>query len=325
MKHRKLGTTGPDLPELGFGCMGLQSNYTETTDRAAAETVARAIELGVTHFDTADAYDAGRNEELVGQLLGPDRDQLTIATKFGQLADEQGNRIVRGDAAYVKQACDASLARLGVETIDLYYAHRIDPDIPVEETVGAMSELVQEGKVRWLGLSEASPESIRRGHAVHPLAAVQIEYSLWTRFPEAEHFAVCDDLGIAFVSYAPLGRGFLSGTIKSAEDLRDGDRRKAHPRFSAENIDANSAKMNALTDVAVEVGASPAQVALAWVFAQRPFIHSIPGTTSINHLEENLAATDIELSSEQLNRLAASFDVVAGDRYPAGAMKKLQV
>ena len=324
MRNRKLGNVGPEVPELGFGCMGLNSNYTATTDAQSEATVHRAIELGITHFDTADAYDAGKNEELVGRALKGKRDQVTIASKFGQLV-EDGNRIVRGTPEYVKSACDASLARLGIDTIDLYYAHRIDPNVPVEETVGAMSELVDAGKVRWIGVSEASPESIRRGHAVHPLAAVQIEYSLWTRFPENEHFDLCEELGIAFVSYAPLGRGFLSGNIKSAGDLRDDDRRHAHPRFSPENIESNIAKMEVLTDVSVEVGASTAQVALAWVFHQRPFIHSIPGTTSVTHLEENVAATSIELSDDQQSRLADSFDVVAGERYPAGAMKKLQV
>lgn len=324
MERRNLGAVGPEIPSLGFGCMGLNSNYTATTEDKARQTVGRALELGIVHFDTADAYDAGNNEKLVGQLLRSHRDQVVIASKFGQLT-EDGKRIVRGTPEYVKSACEASLARLGVEVIDLYYAHRIDPDVPVEETVGAMAELVDEGKVRWLGVSEASPESTRRAHAVHPLAAMQNEYSLWTRFAEDEHFDICRDLGIAFVSYAPLGRGFLSGTIKSAGDLREGDRRQAHPRFSAESIDANVEKLEVLTDVSVEVGASTAQVALAWVLGRHSFMHSIPGTTSVNHLEENVAAADITLTDEQQARLADSFDVVVGDRYPAGAMKKLQV
>lgn len=324
MRNRKLGQIGPELPELGFGCMGLNSNYVETDDRQSINAVHRAIDLGVTHFDTADAYGAGKNELLVGKALADRREEVTLATKFGQL-NEDGKMIVRATPEYAKAACEASLERLGVDVIDLYYAHRIDPEVPVEETVGAMSELVDEGKVRLLGLSEASPESVRRGHAVHPLAAVQAEFSLWTRFAEDEHFDLCDQLGIAFVAYSPLGRGFLSGTIKSAGDLRDGDRRQAHPRFSAENIESNLTKVETLNDVAVEVGASPAQVALAWVLAQRPFIHPIPGTTKVTHLEENVAATDIVLTDAQVDRLGAAFAEVAGDRYPPGAMKKVQI
>lgn len=304
--------------------MGLNSNYNATTDAQSISAVHRAIDLGVTHFDTADAYDAGRNEQLVGRALAGKRDQVVIASKFGQLT-EDGKRIVRGTPEYVKAACDASLERLGVDVIDLYYAHRIDPNVPVEETVGAMGELVHEGKVRWLGLSEAAPDTMRRGHAAHPLAAVQNEFSLWTRFAEEEHFAVCAELGIAFVAYSPLGRGFLSGTIKSAGDLREGDRRQDHPRFAPENIESNIVKVDTLNDVAVEVGASPAQVAISWVLASQPFIHAIPGTTSIPHLEENVAATNVTLSDEQRDRLGAAFNVVAGARYPAGAMSKLQL
>lgn len=309
---------------MGFGCMGLTSNYGVTTDDQAIETVHRAIDLGITHFDTADAYAAGENEILVGKALADRRDEVTLASKFGQLK-EDGKMIVRCTPEYVKSACDASLKRLDVDVIDLYYAHRIDPEVPVEETVGAMSELVDEGKVRWLGLSEASPESVRRGHAVHPIAAVQAEYSLWTRFAEDEHFDVCNELGIAFVAYSPMGRGFLSGTIKSAGDLREGDRRQAHPRFSAENIESNITKIDTLNDVAVEVGAAPSQVALAWVLAQRSFIHPIPGTTKVPHLEENLGAADVELNDEQLDRLREAFTTVAGDRYPPGALKKVQI
>ena len=324
MRNRKLGQVGPEVPELGFGCMGLNSNYVETDDQQSIDAVHRAIDLGVTHFDTADAYGAGTNELLVGRALADRRDEVTLATKFGQL-NEDGKMIVRATPEYARSACEASLERLGVEVIDLYYAHRIDPDVPVEETVGAMSALVDEGKVRWLGLSEASPESVRRGHAVHPLAAVQAEFSLWTRFAEDEHFDVCGELGVAFVAYSPLGRGFLSGTIKSAGDLRDGDRRHAHPRFSAENIESNINRIDTLNDVAVEVGGSPAQVALAWVLRSRPFIHAIPGTTKVAHLEENLAAADIVLSDEQSERLAAAFTEVAGERYPPGALKKVQL
>ena len=325
MQMRRLGGAGPEVPELGFGCMGLSSGYTETDDAAAERTIHGAIELGVLHFDTADAYGNGHNEKLVGRALVDRRDQITIATKFGHVMQDDGQRVICGTPEYVKTACDASLARLGVDTIDLYYAHRIDPNVPVEETVGAMSQLVTEGKVRWLGLSEASPESVRRGHDIHPLAAVQAEYSLWTRFAEDEHLGICQELDIAYVAYSPLGRGFLSGTIKATGDLREGDRRRALPRFTSENLDSNVARIETLTDVAIEVGASPSQVALAWVLAQRRFIHPIPGTTSIAHLEENTGAADVTLSDEQLQRLADAFDGVAGERYPPGAMETVQL
>jgi aryl-alcohol dehydrogenase-like predicted oxidoreductase len=324
MRNRKLGDVGPEVAEVGFGCMGLTSNYGETDDESAIRTVNRALDLGVTHFDTADAYGWGDNEVLVGKALKDRRSEATIATKFGQLMKD-GKRVVCGTPEYVKSACDASLQRLGIDTIDLYYAHRIDPEVPVEETVGAMSELVSAGKVRWIGLSEAASDTVRRGHAVHPLAAVQAEFSLWTRFAELDHFDTCEELGVSFVAYAPLGRGFLSGDIKSAGDLREGDRRQSHPRFQPESIDANIAEIDTLRDVAVEVGASTAQVALAWVLASRPFMHPIPGTTSITHLEENLAAAEVSLSQEQIGRLSASFSSVVGDRYPPGAMKKVQI
>jgi len=324
MQNRKLGDVGPDVAEIGFGCMGLTSNYGETDDETAIRTVHRAIDLGVTHFDTADAYGWGDNEVLVGKALKGRRSAVTIASKFGQLMRD-GERVVCGTPEYVQSACDASLQRLGIDTIDLYYAHRIDPEVPVEETVGAMSELVSAGKVRWIGLSEAASDTIRRGHAVHPLAAVQAEYSLWTRFAEVGIFDVCDELGVSFVAYAPLGRGFLSGDIKSAGDLREGDRRQSHPRFQAESIEANISEMDTLRDVAVEVGASPSQLSLAWVLASRPFIHPIPGTTSIAHLEENVAAAEISLSQDQIARLTASLSSVVGDRYPPGAMKKVQI
>lgn len=325
MQMRRLGAVGPDIPELGFGCMGLSSGYTETDDESAERTIHRAIELGVRHFDTADAYGNGHNEELVGRALTAHRDETTIATKFGHIMQDDGQRVICGTPEYVKTACDASLARLGVDTIDLYYAHRIDPNVPVAETVGAMSELVTEGKVRWLGLSEASPDSVRRGHAVHSLAAVQAEYSLWTRFAEDEHFGICRELEIAYVAYSPLGRGFLSGAIKATGDLREGDRRRALPRFASENLDSNVARIETLSDVAVEVGASPSQVALAWVLAQEQFIHPIPGTTSIAHLKENLGAADVSLSDEQLQRLASAFDDVAGERYPPALMERVQL
>lgn len=238
--NRRLGSLGPEVPEVGFGCMGLSSIYAETDDAAAESVIHRAIELGVRHFDSADAYGKnGHNERLLGRALSARRADVTIATKFGLIVRDDGTRTISGRPEYVRTACEASLARLGTDTIGLYYAHRIDPAVPIEETVGAMSELVDEGKVRWLGLSEAAPDTVRRAHAVHPLAALQAEYSLWTRFAEDRHFGICQDLGIAYVAYAPLGRGFLSGTIKAREDLRRDDRRTTHPRFSEENIDTN--------------------------------------------------------------------------------------
>ena len=305
--------------------MGLSSVYTATDDATAERVIHHAIDLGVEHFDSADAYGKqGHNERLVGRAIAHRRNEVVIATKFGQVVHDDGSREIRGTPEYVRTACDASLERLGIDTIDLYYAHRIDPNVPIEETVGAMSELVEAGKVRWIGLSEAAPDTVRRAHAVHPLAAVQAEYSLWTRFAEDEHFAICGELDIAYVAYAPIGRGFLSGTIKAQGDLRPGDRRSGHPRFSGENIAANVSMIDTLNDVAVEVGASPAQVSLAWVLTRGSFIHAIPGTTSPVHLEENVAAADVTLGQEQVSRLTAAFASVAGERYPAGALRHVQ-
>ncbi len=289
MRQRQIGTTGEHVGEIGLGCMALSGTYRPTDDESAGALIRRALDLGVNHLDTSDAYGWGHNEELVGRALAGRRDEVFLATKFGQLI-EDGNRIVRGNPDYVRSACDASLARLGVDHIDLYYAHRIDPNVPVEETVGAMAELVVAGKVRYLGVSEAAPDTIRRAHAAHPLAAVQIEYSLWTRFAETEIFGVCEELGVGYVAYSPIGRGFLSGTIKATEDLDERDRRRDHPRFAQENIEHNLEMLQALQDVAVAHGAAPAQVALAWVLAQRDYLLPIPGTTSVDHLEENLAA-----------------------------------
>lgn len=325
MQTRRLGAQGDSLPEVGLGCMGMSSVYTETDDTAAQRVIERAYELGVRHFDTADVYGPdGHNERLLGRAVRRFRDDVLVATKFGQVILEDGSRVIDGSPEYVRAACDASLARLGTDWIDLYTAHRIDPKVPVEETVGAMAGLVGEGKVRHIGLSEAAPASLRRGHATHPVAALQLEYSLWTRFAEEEHLPLCDELGVAFVAYAPMGRGFLSGTIKASGDIRPGDRRHRHPRFAGDNLDSNVALLQTLTDVAVEVGAAPAQVALAWVLAQRPFIHVIPGTTSETHLEENIAATDIALSADQLHRLAEAFTNVSGDRYPPAAAQHVQ-
>lgn len=326
MESRRLGTTDTYLSAIGLGCMALSSSYRDTDEDAAVAVVHRAVELGVTHLDTSDAYGWGHNESLLARALAGRRDRVFLATKFGQLM-EDGKRMVRGDAEYVRAACDASLARLGLDHIDLYYAHRIDPSVPIGETIGAMADLIDAGKVRYIGVSEAAPATIRAAHAANPLAAVQIEYSLWTRFAEEEIFGVCEELGIGYVAYAPIGRGFLSGTIKATEDLEEGDRRRDHPRFSQENIDQNVKMLQALQDVSVAHGASPAQIALAWVLTQRDYLLPIPGTTSITHLEENVAAGEITLTEAEVEQLSEAFAPgrTAGDRYPPGALAKVQI
>ena len=326
MQQRTVGDTGIAVSALGLGCMALSSIYRPTDDDSAVSVVQRAIDLGVTHIDTSDAYGSGHNEQLLSRALAGRRDQVFLATKFGQML-ENGKRVVRGDPQYVRESCDASLARLGIDHIDLYYIHRVDPHVPVEETVGAMAGLVEAGKIGHIGVSEAAPSTIRRANGAYPLAAVQVEYSLWTRFPEDEIFEVCTELGIAFVAYSPIGRGFLSGTIKATEDLDESDRRRGHPRFSQENIDLNLKMLQTLQDVAIGHGASPTQVALAWVLAQGDFILPIPGTTSIGHLEENVAAAEIVLTTDELSELSLVFaaDRVSGDRYPAAALAKVQI
>ncbi|MDH3499717.1 MAG: aldo/keto reductase [Acidimicrobiia bacterium] len=326
MEQRTVGSTDVRVSAIGFGCMALSSTYRPTDDASSVALVHRALELGVTHLDTSDAYGWGHNEKLLSTALAGRRDQVFLASKFGQLMQD-GQRIVRGDAEYVRAACHASLGRLGTDHIDLYYAHRIDPTVPIEETIGAMAELIDAGKVRHIGVSEAAPATIRRAHAAHPIAAVQVEYSLWTRFAEEEIFGVCEELGIGYVAYSPIGRGFLSGTIKATEDLDESDGRRQHPRFAQENIDRNIDTLRALQDVAVTHGASPAQVALAWVLAIRPYLLPIPGTTSADHLEENVAAADIALTPDEVEQLAAVFEpsLIAGERYPAGALAKVQI
>lgn len=325
MNIRSLGASGLELTPIGLGAMALSSTYRSVDDETSTAVIHRAIELGMNHIDSADAYGWGHNEELIGKAVRGSGGSVQVATKFGQLM-EDGKRIIRGTPEYVAQACDASLARLGVETIDLYYAHRVDPQVPIEETVGAMGRLVEAGKVRHIGLSEAAPATIRKGHAAYPLTAVQVEYSLWTRFVEDEILAVCDELGIGFVAYSPLGRGFLSGTIKDHEDLEEGDRRRAHPRFQQEHIAQNLDLLQVVQDVAVAHGSSPSQVALAWVLSRRDYIVTIPSTTSTGHLEENAAAADLTLTDQEVAALDEAFapDAVAGDRYPAAAAAHLQ-
>jgi len=326
MKRRQLGRGGPLVSAIGLGCMGMSFAYGERDDAESTRTLHRALDLGVNHLDTADMYGLGHNEELVGKVVAQRRDEVFLATKFGNRPDGSGGWWVDTSAAYVRQACDASLRRLGIDTIDLYYAHRRNPEIPVEETVGAMAELVAAGKVRYLGLSEVSPATLRAAHAVHPITAVQLEYSLFTRdVVEGEMLATCRELGVAVVAYSPVGRGLLTGAVTSRADLKEGDWRLNAPRFSDENLARNLPLVEAVREVAAEIGCTPAQAALAWVLAQGEDIVAIPGTKRVRYLEENVAAADIELTKEQLARLteAVPADAVAGERYPEQALRLL--
>jgi aryl-alcohol dehydrogenase-like predicted oxidoreductase len=324
---RTLGVDGLQVGALGLGCMGMSDAYGDYDDARSLRTIERAIERGVTLFDTSDMYGSGRNEELVGRGLAARRDEVAIATKFGITRVPDGDITgVRGDREYVRAACEASLRRLGVDTIDLYYQHRVDPDIPIEETVGAMAELVDEGKVRHLGLSEASAETIRRAHAVHPIAALQTEYSLWFRDVESDVLPTCRELGIGFVAYSPLGRGFLTGAVRSADDLRGaGDFRNTVPRFQGDNLDRNLALVDEVRALAEQVGATPGQVALAWLLAQGDDIVPIPGTSRPERLDENAGAARVELDDEVLERLDKVFatDAIHGERYSAENLRML--
>ena len=317
MERRRLGTQGLEVSKLGLGCMGMSEFYGTADASEAVATIRRALELGITFLDTADMYGRGANEELVGQAIRDRRDQVVLATKFGNVRNDDGTRGVRGDAEYVRQACDASLRRLGVDYVDLYYQHRVDFTVPIEETVGAMAELVRAGKVRYLGLSEASPETIRRAHAVHPISALQTEYSLWTRDPEDGPLPACRELGIGFVAYSPLGRGFLTGQIRSPEDLEEDDFRRNNPRFQGENFRRNLDLVARVEEIAREKGCTPAQLALAWVLARGDDIVPIPGTKRRRYLEDNAGAVDVELTPEELARLEAAFPkgATAGERY----------
>ena len=319
METRTLGTQGLEVSALGLGCMGMSEFYGRTDESEAIATIRRALELGVTFLDTADMYGWGANERLVGKAIEGRREDVVLATKFGNVRGPNGEYLgIDGSPAYVRSACEASLERLGVETIDLYYQHRVDLQTPIEETVGAMAELVQEGKVRHLGLSEAAPDTIRRAHAVHPITALQTEYSLWTRDPEAEVLPTVRELGIGFVAYSPLGRGFLCGRIRSADDLDEKDFRRRGPRFQEDNLQRNLELVREVEEVAAEKGTTPSQIALAWVLARGEDIVPIPGTKRRSFLEENAAAAAIELSPEDVGRLDRAFPlgVAAGDRYP---------
>jgi len=318
MKTKKLGRQGLEVSAEGLGCMGMSEFYGHADEDEALRTIRRALELGVNFLDTADMYGPFTNEKLVGRAIADHRDNVVVATKFGSVRGENGKRLgIRGDADYVRQACDASLQRLGVDHIDLYYQHRVDKTVEIEETVSAMKELVHAGKVRYLGLSEASPDTIRRAHAVHPISALQTEYSLWSRDPEDRLLPTVRELGIGFVAYSPLGRGFLSGRFQSPDDFEDGDFRKYHPRFQGENFQKNLQLVERVKQIADEKGVTAGQLALAWVMGHGDDIVPIPGTTKVKNLEENVAAAEIELTEDDLRRLdeVAPKGVAAGDRY----------
>ncbi len=324
MQARKLGTQGLSVSALGLGCMGMSDFYGPADDVESTATLHRAIELGVDFFDTADMYGPFTNEMLLGRALRGVRDRVVIATKFGNRRSPDGAFLgISGRPEYVREACDASLRRLGVEHVDLYYQHRVDPTVPIEETVGAMAELVKAGKVRYLGLSEAGPATIRRAHAVHPISALQTEYSLWSRDAEAEILPTLRELGIGFVPYSPLGRGFLTGRFRSPADIPEGDWRRNNPRFQGENFTRNLALVARVGEIARERGVTPAQLALAWVLARGEDLVPIPGTRRRPTLEENVAAAALRLTELDLRRLdeAAPPGAAAGTRYPESGMK----
>ena len=324
MKTRKLGVKGLEVSAVGLGCMGMSEFYGKSDDAASIKVIHRALDIGVTFLDTADMYGTGRNESLVGEAIRGRRSHAIVATKFAIVRAPDGSFTgISGKPEYVKKACEASLGRLGIEVIDLYYQHRVDPQVPIEETVGAMAELVKQGKVRQLGLSEVSPATLRRAHAVHPIAAVQSEYSLWSRDPEAGIIDACAELGVGFVAYSPLGRGFLTGAIRMPSDLAADDWRRDNPRFQGENFATNLEVVRRVEELARRREVTPAQLALAWVLARGQHIVAIPGTRSVKRLEENAAAAGLTLAEAEMRQLDDAFPkgVASGARYPEQSMR----
>jgi len=326
-ERRKLGKEGPEVSAIGLGCMSLSRVYGTSDDAAGIALIHRAIDLGIDHFDSSDMYGWGQNEELLGRALKGRRDGIVVASKFGQTRRPGGANGVDGSPAYIAQACEASLKRLGVETIDLYYQHRVDPAVPVEETVGAMARLVEQGKVRFLGLCEARPERVRRAHATHPIAAVQMEFSLLYREEATETRELTRDLGISFFAYAPLGRSLLAGVVPDLAHLDAGDTRGRHPRFMGDNFAKNRALVEKIEAIANEKGCTPSQLALAWLVAQGPDVIPIPGTKQIGRLEENLGALDVRLTPADIDRISAAIPIgaAAGTRYPEGGMRGVYI
>ncbi len=329
MKIKSLGNQGLTASELGLGCMGMSEFYGVQNDEASIKTIHKAYELGVTFFDTADMYGPYINEILVGKAIRPFRNKITIATKFGIVRDASNPKArgVNGTAEYVKSSCEGSLKRLNVDVIDLYYLHRKDPQTPIEETIGAMAELVKEGKIRGIGVSEVNAETLRKANSTFQLSALQSEYSLWSREPEKEILPVCKELGIAFVAYSPLGRGFLTGQIKSFEDFAEDDFRRTSPRFQGENFNKNRELLNKVESISKEKNCTPAQLALAWVMAQEDFVFPIPGTKRIKYLEENVRAIDIKFSQQELKEIDEMFpkNAASGQRYTETGMKSVNL
>ncbi len=324
MKLRTLGTGGLAVSSIGLGCMGMSDFYGPSDEAKSIDTLNHALDIGVSFWDSSDMYGVGHNERLLGRVLKDRRSEVTLATKFGIMRGEDGAMLgINGRPEYVRQACDASLRRLGVDHIDLYFQHRVDPQVPIEETVGAMAELVTAGKVRYLGLSEAGAATLRRAAAVHPIAALQTEYSLWSRDLEAEILPACRELGTGLVAYSPLGRGFLTGAFRSLDDLAEDDWRRHNPRFQGENFDRNLKLADRIRELADQRDCTPAQLALAWVMAKGSDIVPIPGTRSRQRVAENAAAAAVELSADEIARIEDSLPAVAGERYPEAAMALL--